>query len=133
MRIAGAVMAVCLGQAAYAQPPEVPDDVRAMIDELAQDYGLTPFGDVILSELDDRDSETIEVRVAPDKLTYIHVEGNGDTLDIGLRAMVGEKEFVPELGSVLQIPPGNGDRVTVEVSMSCDYISCAYFAQAFVR
>ena len=86
-----------------------------------------------LRELEDDDAETIEVRVAPDKLTYIHIEGNEDTIDINLRAMAGEKEFVPELGSVLQIPPGNGDKVSVEVSMACSYVSCFYFAQAFVR
>ncbi|HPI48996.1 MAG TPA: hypothetical protein PLH23_12070, partial [Hyphomonadaceae bacterium] len=120
-------------QAAYAQPPAVPAEVQAVIDELAQAYGLTPLGDAMLRELEDDDSETIEVRVAPDKLTYIHIEGNEDTIDINLRAMAGEKEFVPELGSVLQIPPGNGDKVSVEVSMACSYVSCFYFAQAFVR
>lgn len=133
MRVLGPVLAICLVQAASAQPPEAPADVRDMIDDIAEEFGLTPYGDVFLSELDDEDSETIEVKVAPDKLTYINVEGNDDTLDIGLRAMAGSKEIVPEFGSVLQIPPGNGDKVTVEVSMSCDYISCGYFVQAFVR
>jgi|JI10StandDraft_1071094.scaffolds.fasta_scaffold40580_3 hypothetical protein len=133
MRILGPVLAVCLTQAAFAQPPEVPAEIRDLIHETAEEFGLTPYGDVVMSELDDEDSETIEVRVAPDKLTYISVEGNDDTLDIGLRATAGSKEFVPELGSVLQIPPGNGDKATVEVSMSCDYISCRYFVQAFVR
>lgn len=47
--------------------------------------------------------------------------------------MAGEKEIVPELGSVVQIPPGNGDKVTLEVSMSCEFVSCFYFVQAFVR
>lgn len=133
MRLVGVVLALGMVQAAYAQPPAVPAEVQAVIDELAQEYGLTPFGDAMLRELEDDDSETIEVRVAPDKLTYIHIEGNEDTIDINLRAMAGEKEFVPELGSVLQIPPGNGDKVSVEVSMACSYVSCFYFAQAFVR
>ncbi|HOZ26221.1 MAG TPA: hypothetical protein PK080_02610 [Hyphomonadaceae bacterium] len=133
MRLVGVVLALGMVQAAYAQPPAVPAEVQAVIDELAQAYGLTPLGDAMLRELEDDDSETIEVRVAPDKLTYIHIEGNEDTIDINLRAMAGEKEFVPELGSVLQIPPGNGDKVSVEVSMACSYVSCFYFAQAFVR
>lgn len=133
MRLVGVVLALGMVQAAYAQPPAVPAEVQAVIDELAQAYGLTPFGEAMLRELEDDDSETIEVRVAPDKLTYIHIEGNEDTIDINLRAMAGEKEFVPELGSVLQIPPGNGDKVSVEVSMACSYVSCFYFAQAFVR
>ena len=124
MRLVGVVLALGLAQAAYAQPPAVPAEVQAVIDELAQAYGLTPFGEAMLRELEDDDSETIEVRVAPDKLTYIHIEGNEDTIDINLRAMAGEKEFVPELGSVLQIPPGNGDKVSVEVSMACSYVSC---------
>jgi len=133
MRLVGVVLALGMVQAAYAQPPAVPAEVQAVIDELVQAYGLTPLGDAMLRELEDDDSETIEVRVAPDKLTYIHIEGNEDTIDINLRAMAGEKEFVPELGSVLQIPPGNGDKVSVEVSMACSYVSCFYFAQAFVR
>ena len=53
MRLVGVVLALGLAQAAYAQPPAVPAEVQAVIYELAQAYGLTPFGEAMLRELED--------------------------------------------------------------------------------
>lgn len=138
MKLVWPVLAVCLVQAASAQPPEVPAEVREMIADLAAEQGMTPFGDVFLSRLDDGDKTDVTVKVARDKLTYVTIAGDDNVLDIKVRATAGGKAFVPDMdyGSglvVIHLPEGNGDRATVEVDMSCEFIDCGYFVQAFVR
>ena len=47
MRLVGVVLALGLAQAAYAQPPAVPAEVQAVIDELAQIAELCQEFDVL--------------------------------------------------------------------------------------
>ncbi len=138
MKLVGPVLLACLGQAAFAQPPEVPAEVREMIAGLAQEQGMTTFGDVYLSRLDDGASATVTVKVSPGKRTYVTVAGDGAALDMKVRGTAGGKAFVPEMGyssgmAVVQIPEGNGDTVALNLQMSCEDIDCGYFVQAFVR
>lgn len=134
MRIAGAVMALCLGQAAYAQPPEIPQGVRDIIEQTADEQGLITFGQPYFDEIDDGDEGTVEVTVAPDRITYVMIRGNDDTIAIDVRATAGGKEIVGWTDAeVLQIPAGNGNKVTLDLEMTCEFISCEYFVQAFVR
>lgn len=138
MKFKAVIVAMCLAPVAFAQPPEVPAEVRGMISDLAREQGMVTFGDVYLSRLDDGAAATIQVKVAPGKRTYVAVVGDGPTLDIKARAKVGAKEFLPELGyrsgqTVIQIPENNGDAVSLSLDMSCEDIDCGYFVQAFVR
>lgn len=131
--------AASLGIPAVAQPPEdeIPPEVSSVIAEIAEQQGLSPFGDVYLGELDDGAKETIELAVAADKVTYIQLMGNEDTLSILVHARAGAKEIafsVAEVADpVIQIPAGNGSKVKLEIAMSCEFISCYYFVQPFVR
>jgi len=134
MRFIGAVLALGLIQAAYAQPPEIPQGVRDIIEQTADEQGLITLGQPYFDEIDDGYEDTVEVTVAPDRLTYIMVRGNDDTIAIDVRATAGGKEIVDWTDAeVLQIPAGNGNKVTLDVEMTCEFISCEYFVQAFVR
>lgn len=137
--IATLLAAVCLAATASAQPPEdeIPPEVSSVIAEIAEEQGLTPFGDVYLGELDDGAGQTIDIAVAANKITYIQLMGNDDTLSIRVRALAGAKEVAMGAANradpVIQIPAGSGSTVKLEIEMSCEFISCAYFVQPFVR
>ena len=137
MKILAPLVAACMLLPAYAQPPEeIPQEVKDLVNEIAQEYGLTTFGPTLLRELDDGDHQTVDVTVAPDKLTYVALEGADGVIALDVQATVNGKELAVESGSpvpVLQIPAGNGGDVQLKVEMTCEEISCGYFIQAFVR
>lgn len=134
MRVGWAILALAVAQAAYAQPPEVPQEVRDIIEQTANEQGLITLGQPYFDEIDDGDEDTVEVTVAPNRITYVMIRGNDDTIAIDVRATAGGKEIVGWTDAeVLQIPAGNGNKVTLDVEMTCEFISCEYFVQAFVR
>jgi len=137
MKILTPLVAACLLLPAYAQPPgEIPQEVTDLVNEIAQDYGLTKLGPTLLRELDDGDHQTVDITVASDKLTYVALEGNDGVLGLYVKAIVNGKEIASSDGDtapVFQIPAGSGDNVQLTVEMSCEEIFCGYFIQAFVR
>lgn len=134
MRFVGAVLTLGLVQAAYAQPPEVPQEVRDIIEQTADEQGLITLGQPYIDEIDDGYEDTVEIAIDPARLTYVMIMGNDDTIGINVRATAGGKEIVDWTDSdVLQIPAGNGNKLTLDVEMSCEFISCEYFVQAYVR
>lgn len=136
MKILAPLAAACLLSTAYAQPPDVPQEVTDLVDELAQEFGLTKLGPTLLRELDDGDHQTVDITVASDKLTYVALEGDDGVLGLYVKAIVNGKEIASSDGDpapVFQIPAGSGDNVQLTVEMSCEEISCGYFIQAFVR
>ena len=128
----------CFAVPAVAQPPsETPPEVAELIAGIVEDTGVTPFGQTFLRELDDAESETVEVAVAPDKLTYVQLMGNEYTNAIWVHASAGGREIAMSKADkgdpVLQIPAGNGNKVSLKIEMNCGYAVCQYFIQTFVR
>ena len=135
MKFLMAVAFVCLHPVAYAQ--DVPEPVLQIIKGIEEDTGVSRFGATRMEQLDDGENGAIDISIDPSKLTFIHLEGDDYTLGVQAIARVGSKEVARSAEKkqrvTLQIPPGNGNSVRLQVSMSCEEISCRYFVQAFVR
>jgi hypothetical protein len=131
--MAGAI--VCLHPVAYAQ--DVPDPVLEIIKGIEEDTGVSRFGATRMDQLDDGDNGAMEIAIDPSKFTFIHIEGDEYTLGVKAVALAGSKEVArsakEERSVTLQIPPGSGSSIRLQVGMSCEQISCGYFVQAFVR
>lgn len=131
--------ALLLAPATHAQPPELPTDAVAYLDMIEQETGVKRLGQTFFGILEGDDDITHVVPLAPDKDTFIQIACSGYCETVFGEAFNSSGESIArtEGGSVepiLVIPAGNGDKVSVLVSMVlCDDFDCPYLVQAFVR
>lgn len=137
MKILIPLFAACIVSTAHAQPPvAAPPEVTDRVNDIAQIYRLTTSGSTIMRELDDGDQHSVDVTVAPDKLTFIALGGDDAVIELDVQATVNGKEIAAASGDaepMLEISAGSGANVRLTVEMSCQDVSCGYFVQTFVR
>jgi hypothetical protein len=136
------MLAVAVAGAGWSfaqQTQDIDPDLLAYFAEIEADTGVKRFGPTHLGELEGGDSAKIDVAVDPDTYTFLAVICGPSCLEITatVRDSTG-KEIVPapaaNVEAVIQIPPGNGGQVSVNVDMvTCDWDSCPYAIQTFTR
>ncbi len=134
-----AIAALLLAPAMHAQPTQLPADAVAFLDMIEDETGVKRLGGTFYGILEEDDDITHVVPLAPDRDTFIQIACSGYCETVFGEAFNGAGESIArtEAGSVepvLVIPAGNGDRVSLLVSMvPCDDFDCPYLVQAFVR
>lgn len=121
------------------QPQEIDPELLAYIEGIEEDTGAKRFGPVHMGDMEGEESETVSVTVDPNTYTFIAVicgpscmEITGSAQDEKGREIVAAPRADYEV--VIQLPPGNGDRVNVKVDMLvCEWDSCPYAIQTFTR
>jgi hypothetical protein len=127
------------GLAFAQQTQDIDPDLLAYLEEIEANTGVKRFGQIHLGEMEGERTETIEMTVDPSTYTVIAVicgpdceEINGAVLDASGKEIA--RSPMAGYEAVIQLPPGNGDRVKVKVDMDvCNWETCPYAIQAFTQ